>query len=78
MSLHPISPADYEHRVVQHLQCPLHLRRKVHMTRRVEECHESIAQRKDRLLRKDRDAPGALKREGIKKGITVVHTPHFL
>ena len=78
MSLNPISSADDQYRIVKNLQCPLHLRRKVHMTRRVEECHKSIAQRKDRLLRKDRDAPGAFKREGIKKGVTVVHTPHFL
>lgn len=37
MSLNPISSADDQYRIVKNLQCPLHLRRKVHMTRRVEE-----------------------------------------
>ena len=78
MSLHSISPADDEHRVVQNLQCPLHLRRKVHMTRRVKKCHGGITQRKDRLFRKDRDAAGALQCKRIEKRVPVVYAPHFL
>ncbi len=35
VTLYPIRAVYDEHRTVQHLKCPLHLRRKIHMSRRI-------------------------------------------
>ena len=73
MSLHPIRPADDEHRVVQHLQCPLHLRRKVNVTGRVQQCHLGVRQGELRLLGENCDAAFALERKRIEERILMVH-----
>ena len=35
MRLHTVRPADDKNRVIQYLKRPLHLRRKIHMPRRI-------------------------------------------
>ena len=72
--LHAVRPADHQHRVVQNLQRALHLRRKVHMSRRVQQGDRRIRQRQLRLLRENRNAALALERECIQKGIPMIHT----
>ena len=50
MSLHPVRAADDQHRIIQHLQGPLHLCRKIHMSGRIQKRHVKIAQCKLRLF----------------------------
>ena len=50
MSLHPVRAADDQHRIIQHLQGPLHLCRKIHMSGRIQKRHVKITQYKRRLF----------------------------
>ena len=75
--LHAVRAADDEHRVVEHLKRALHLGRKVHVTRRVEQRHPGVRQRKLRLLGENRDAALAFKGKRIEKGVPVIDTPQL-
>ena len=72
VALNACRAADDEHGAVEHLQRPLHLGGKIHMARRIEQRQRTAGQREDGLLGKDRDAPAALLRVGVKKRIAVV------
>ena len=73
MPLHPVRSADYQQRIVQHLQSPLHLCAEIHMSRRVQQRDAQALPRNLRLLGKNRDSPLALQCKGIQKGIPMVH-----
>ncbi len=73
MRLHAIRPADYEHRVVKHLQGTLHLSGKIHMPRRVEQCHLPVTHRDPRLLGKNRNAALALLHVVVEVRILMIH-----
>ena len=77
MALNAVGAADDQNGVVQNLQRTLHLGGEVHMTRRVEDGDVPLRQRQARLLGKDGDAPGALLRVGVQKGVAVVHAAQF-
>ena len=76
MALDTVRRADHKHRTVQHLKHAFHLRRKIHMSRRVKERHLHIPPPKHRLLGKDRDAALTLQFICIEERIPVVHPPH--
>lgn len=71
--LHAVRAADDQHRTIEHLQCALHLRRKVNVTGRVQQCHLGVRQRELRLLRENCDAARALERKRIEERILMVH-----
>ena len=73
MRLHAVRTADDQHRTVEHLQCALHLRRKVNVTGRVQQCHLGVRQRELRLLGENCDAARALERKRIEERILMVH-----
>ena len=74
MSLHTVRTADDQHRIIQHLQGPLHLCRKIHMSGRIQKRHVKIAQLQLCLLGKYRNAASPLHRIRIQKGILMVHS----
>ena len=76
MPLNPVRAADDQHRIVQHLQDPLHLRRKIHMPRRIQERDVQIFPREHRLLGEDRDPPLPLQLISVQKRIAVIHPAH--
>ncbi len=57
MSLHTVGAADEQHRIVKYLQCPFHLRRKIHMPRRIEQGELHILIPQQSLLGKYGDPP---------------------
>lgn len=76
--LHAVCAADDEHRVIEHLKRTLHFCGEIDMSRRVEQRHLRMRQRKLRLLGEDRDAALPLERKGVEKCIPVIDPPHFL
>ena len=50
MSLYPVGTADDQDPVVQHLKGTLHFRRKIHMSRGIQQSDLLILQIKNRLL----------------------------
>ena len=77
MSLYAISAADDQDRVIQYLQGPFHLRRKVHMPRSIQKCHFLFSQFYLSLFGKDCDSPLPFQVIGVQKCILMVHTPWF-
>ena len=73
MRLHAVRAADDQHRTVEHLQCALHLRRKVNVTGCVQQCHLGVRQGELRLLGENCDAARALERKRIEERILMVH-----
>ena len=73
MALHAVHAVDHKNRIVQHLQCPLHLSRKIDMPRSIQKCYFHILGLKDRLLGKDRDPTLFFQFIIIQKGISVIH-----
>ena len=73
VGLHTVGAADDQHRAVQHLQRPLHLCRKVHMTRGIQNLKLHIIYGQAGLLGKDGDPPLPLQAVGIQKGVPVIH-----
>ena len=73
MSLNSVGAAHHQHCVIHDPERPLHLRRKVHMSRRINERNLRLSQREYRLLGKNRDSPAPLQRKIIKKRIAVIH-----
>ena len=77
MRLHAVRTADDQYGIIQHLHGALGLRRKIHMTGRVEQRDLGIAEGKPRLLGKNRDAAGALQRIMVEKSVAVVDAPQL-
>ena len=77
MPLDAVRAADDKDRVVQHLQGPLHLRREIHMPRRVQEGHLLIPDDRLRLLGKNGDPPVLFHLVCIQEGVPVVHPPQL-
>ena len=73
MRLHPVCTTDDQDRAVEHLQRPLHLRREVHVPRRVEQHRLHPLPAKARLLGKDRDPPLPLLAVRVQIGVAVVY-----
>ena len=71
--LHPVRPADDKQRIIQYRKGTLHLRPKVRMTGGVQQRQLGMGQRQPCLLGKYGDAPAALLRIGVEKGVPVVH-----
>ena len=74
MSLDAVRSADHQHRVIDHLQRPFHLRGKIHMPRRIQKRHRLFPQTKPRLLGKNRNPPIPLQLISIQERVPVVHT----
>ena len=77
VALHPVGPADDQHRIVQHLDRPLGLGRKVDMAGGVQPGDLRAVQAEQRLFGKNGDAPRPLQAVGIEKGVPVVHPAQF-
>ena len=77
MGLHPVHPADDQHRKIQHLQRPLRLGGEIHMARGVQQGHVPPRELQAGLLGKDRDPPGALQAVGVQKAVAVIHPPQL-
>lgn len=75
MALHARCAADDNNGSVKHRKRALQLGRKIGMAGGVKQRERPIAHRHDRLLGKDGDAPAALQRKGIKKGVLMVNAP---
>ena len=73
MRLHAVRATDDQHRTVEHLQCALHLRRKVNVPGRVQQCDLGVRQGELRLLGENCDAARALKRKRVEERILMVH-----
>ena len=73
--LHAVRAADDEHRRVQHLQRALHLGGEVHVPRRVQQRDHPVAERKARLLGKDRDAALPLQRVRVEMRVLIIDPP---
>ena len=74
MSLHPVFAADYKYRIVQHLQCSLHLCREIHMTGSIQKQNLSISPLHYGLLGKDGDSPRPFLTVRIKESTAVIHS----
>ena len=77
MALDPVGAADHQHRIVQHLDRPLGLRRKIHMAGGVQPGNLGIPCAEQSLFGKNRDAPGPLQAVGVQEGIPVIHPPQL-
>ena len=73
MSLHTVRTADYKNCIVKNLQCPLHLRRKIHMPRSIQKRNIPHSG----LLGKNRNSPRPLLGIRIEKGILMIHPPQL-
>ena len=74
MALHPVASADHQDRRIQHLERALHLRGKIHMSRRIHQLDLRILPCHPRLLGKDGDPPLPFQGLRIQKCILMVHT----
>ena len=77
VALHPVSAADDQDGVVHHLQRPLRLGGEIHVAGGVQQRQLGFRQPEQGLLGEYGDAPGALERVGVQKGVAVVHAPQF-
>ena len=82
LSIYAIRRADHKDSQVQDLQCPLHLRRKISVSRGIEQRIDALGAVGKcpfelRLLAEDRDTAGALHLVRVQEGITVVDAAHF-
>ena len=75
LRVHAIRAAYHQHREIQHLQRALHLRRKIRVSRGIE---QRVFTRRDELglLREDGDPARAFHFIRVKKGVPGVHPPH--
>ncbi len=73
MALHPVACTDHQYRTVQYLQSALHLRRKIHMARRIQQSDPGIFHRKNSLLGKYGNAPLPLLTVSVQKGVPSIH-----
>ena len=73
MALYSVRSADHQHRIVQHLQRAFHLRRKIHMSRCVQQRDILVLPLKLRLLGKNCDSPVPLLTIRIQKRVPVIH-----
>ena len=73
--LNPVSSVDHQHRIVQHRERSLHLRRKIHMSRSVQQSDIQILPGKPGLLGEDGNPPGTLQIMSVQECILVVHPP---
>ena len=78
MSLHTVRPVDDKHRIVKHLKRPLHLRRKINMSRCIQKRYSHISDPKHRLLGKDCDAPLLFQFVIIEKGILFIDSAYIV
>ena len=76
MRLHAVRAADDQNGAVHHLQGTLHLRGKVHVSRRVQQRDMGIRQGQQRLLGEDGDAALPLLHIVVEIRIAVVNAPH--
>ena len=74
MRLYAVRTADHQNRIVQDLKRALHLRREIHMSRRIQQGDRGSRQIKNRLLGKNRDTALPFQRGRIEKSIPVVHS----
>ena len=77
MPLDPVRAAHHQDGRVQHLQGAFHLRREIHMPRRVHERDRQTFPVKPRLLGKNGDSPLPFQLVIVQKGIPVVHPSRF-
>ena len=75
VALHPVRPADQQHRAVQHLYRPLHLGGKVHVARGVQQGEFAAPPVQPRLLGEDGNSPLPLLLVGVQEGVPVIHPP---
>ena len=73
--LYAVGAGDHQNGTVQHLQRPLHLCGKVHMTRRVQQGDAGISQFQHGLLGEDGNAPLALHGVRVQKRVLMIHPP---
>ena len=74
MALDACRAADHQNGAVQHVQCPLHLCREIHVARGIQQSGmETTRQIQHRLFGKDGDASLAFQMEGIEKGVAVIY-----
>ena len=69
--------ADHQHRIVEYLQRPFHLRAEIHMARRIEKRYFRAAHINNSLSREDGDAAFLLLRIAVEKRVAVVHASCF-
>ena len=75
--LDTIRSTDHQHRIIQYLQCPLHLCGKVHMSRRIQKGDLRISPDHPCLFGKNRDTPLPLMNICIQKGILMIYPAGF-
>ena len=77
MPLHAVRPADHQNRIVQHLQHTFHLRREIHVARRIKKRKFHILPFHDRLLGKNCNPAFTLHFICIQKCIAVIDPPQI-
>ena len=77
MSLHTIRSIDYKDGIIQNLQCSLHLRREIHMPRRIQKSYPPVSQFKLRLLGKNRNSSFPFQIISVQISILMIHTPQL-
>ena len=77
MSLHTIRSIDYKDGIIQNLQCSLHLRREIHMPRRIQKSYPPVPQFKLCLFGKNRDSALPLQVIGVQISILMIHPPQL-
>ena len=77
MPLHPVHPVDDQNRIIQHLERALHLRREIHMPRRIKKRHLTASKFKHRLLGEDCYPPASFQLIGIQIRILMIHASQF-
>ncbi|MNJ60369.1 hypothetical protein D3C77_560920 [compost metagenome] len=75
LPLDSLDGADDDHRIIHRLNPPLHLGRKVSMSRRIDEIVTGVAIAEHPLIRKHRNSPLPLDLMAVQKGILMVDTP---
>ena len=77
MGLDAVGATDDQDGPVQHLEGPLRLCGKIHVSRGVQQGDLRVPHRQQRLLGENGDAPLPLHGVRIQKGISMVHTPQL-
>ena len=75
MPLQTVCRTYDQHRIIQHLQRPLHFRGEIYMSRRIQQRDIHPLPLHLRLFGKDGNAPVTLLHVGVQKGISVIHPP---
>ena len=76
MALHAFGAGHDEHRIIQHRQCALHLRRKIDVPGCIDKEIFIFPMMEYRLVGKDRNAALFLQRMRIQKRILMIDAPH--